>query len=91
MPDDPLVNEQWGTNVWRKRDNILIDLNSSKPLGEPSDIITYMFKFDYQIPTEQPFYPHTAHKFTVYLHCGSTINHDIIDSLEFFMTTPVEG
>lgn len=82
MPNYALSNEQWGANVWRKRENLTTNISNS--LGEASDLITLQFHNNTALPTTgQPFYPHTVHKFTLYLHCGTSINDPVGDSLIF--------
>jgi hypothetical protein len=81
MPEFPLINEQWGNHVWRKRENLVP--NPASSLGEQSGIISHFFHFTSPITGGQPYYPHSVHRFTVYIHDGNSITDPKMDSISF--------
>ena len=87
MPNYSVVNEQWGSNVWRSK---YFDLQITGSYGTSTRGNLVTNGFNQNNPPSQsvvaspwPFFPHTSHKFTLYYHCGSTIFDDIVDSLVF--------
>jgi hypothetical protein len=78
MPNISLVNDHWN-EVKR------VDVHN---LGQPSDynnnLVTNAYNSANPITgSTKDWFPHTTHKYTVYLHCGNSSSSEIVDEISF--------